>query len=223
MGIYPLEPNYTLSNWYDYQGAYDLWAGTDLMLDLTRQIIESDNYIFQGVAFPTGSDIFIPANSSFSGSINLIPYSYIISLTGWSANANQFTLRIYDKGAQTDVYAKQFAWYPTVISNMTGQPLEGVNLLQNDRDKPFGPYFFRDPLVVLPPGALQIQLTNVATGPLLTDEPLLSQVQMFFNVAVPKNTVSMQMQNLQTVNDPTGTRTIQGSPADAMGLLFGGG
>ena len=208
MGLYALDRPYSLATWYEQNGAYDLWSGTDLLLDLTRYILDSDAYIFRGVGFPKGEDVNIAEGQTFSGTLNLIPYSYVLSVTGWSANDNQFTVRIYDKGAQTDVYARQFGWFPSVISNMTGQSNNGEVILNNDIDNPFGPYFFRDPLIILPPGVLQIQITNVATSPSLQR---LGICQMFFNVAVPKNTVAMSNRALVTATDPTGTQTLQGA------------
>src|SRR5215469_11140848 len=199
MGLYALENKYDLSTWYENNGAYDTWTGPDLMLDLTREILASDAYFFQGIAFPKGRDISLLPGQTFSGTLNLIPYSYIVSLTGFTGNGNQFTFRIYDKGAQTDVYQRQFAWFPTVISNMVGSFNNGAAIIANDRDKPFGPYFFRDPLIVLPPGVLQIQITNVAApNTIFTETPAENTVQMFFGVAVPKTTVSLQNRKVLT-------------------------
>lgn len=219
MGLYPIEPTYSVSTWYDYQGMADLWTGTDLQLDLTRHIINSDAYFFQGIAFPKGStDVLVPPGSTFTGTINLVPYSYVISVTAFVANGNQFTIRIYDKGALTDVYAKQFAWSPTVVSNMTGSFNEGQVIFQGDQNKPFGPYFFRSPLIVLPPGVLQISLTNVGIAPILQN---IQFIQLFFNIAVPKNTSSMQNQAIETNQDPTGTQSL--GAAGAAVNIFGGG
>ena len=220
MGLYPIEPQYDLSTWYDYAGMNDLWTGTDLQLDLTRYIINSGAYVFQGIAFPKGNDIMIPEATTFSGTVNLLPYSYIVSLTAWSGNGGQFTIRIYDKGAQSDIYYSQFAWYPTVASNMTGTFNEGLPIIQNDKDKPYGPYFFRDPLIVLPPGVLQIQLTNVATEPVTPPFGFPPFFQLFFNVAVPKNTQTMQSQAMQTATDQTGTQSL--GAAGAITTVVGG-
>lgn len=205
MGLYTLQEPYSLATWYNYQGAYDLNAGTDLLLDLSRNILESDAYIYQGRAFPKGSDCNIGYNQTFSGTLNLTPYSYLVALTGFTRNSNQFTLRIYDKGAQADVYYGQFAWYPTVISNMTGQFNNGDFIVNRDRDKPFGPYFFRDPLIMLPPGVLQVQVTNVEVDP---SSPTF--MQMLFHLAVPKSTVSLNNRRVQTASDPTGLETVMG-------------
>lgn len=222
MGLYAVDSNYDLSTWYENSGAFDLWTGTDLMLDLARHILTSDAYIFQGIAFPKGDDVNLMAGQTFSGSLNLIPYSYVLNLAGFSANVNQFTVRIYDKGAQTDVYQKQFAWFPTVTGNMQGTFNEGIPLHQNEQNRPFGPYWFRDPLIILPPGVLQIQLTNVApvnsqfgSGP---GQALVNLVQMFFGIAVPKNTLSLQNRAVEHSTDQTGLQTLQG----VSNLLLGG-
>ena len=95
MGLYSLDEQYGVETWYEYQGAYDLWAGTDLLLDQIRHLIASDNYVCQYVAFPKGTDVEIDFQGTFSGSLNLIPYSYIFGLTGYSQNNNKYTLRIY--------------------------------------------------------------------------------------------------------------------------------
>lgn len=207
MSVYNLQDPYSLSSWYENQGAYDVNVGTDLLLDQTRQILESDAYLFQGVSFPKGRDIFLDPGQSFSGSLNLTAYSYIVSLTGFSGNGNQFTLRIYDKGAQADLYYGQFAWFPTVISNMEGGFNMGVPLPIRTADQPFGPYFFRDPLIVLPPGVLQIQITNVSTDPSFGQ----GVMQMLFGVAVPKSTVSMQSRKVTTPTDQSGLASLVGA------------
>ena len=213
MGIYNLQDPYSLSTWYDVNGMYDLNAGTDMQLDLTRHILDSDAYMFKGVTFPKGDDIYIPSQQSFSGTINLIPYSYILGLTGWSGNANAFTLRIYDRGAQTDLFYGQFSWYPTVLSNMQGGPNMVTSINQGVQNKPFTPHFFRSPLVVLPPGILQLQLTNVANPDFFQG----GIAQLLFMLAVPKSTVSMANQKILTAQDPTGVKSSQGT--DLLSLV----
>lgn len=220
MGLYAID-QYSASSWYDAIGAYDLSTGTDLLLDQTRYIIESDAYVFRGHTFPKSDDINLQVGQTFSGTLNLIPYSYIISLTGFTDNENQFVVRIFDKGAQTDVYQKQFGWFPAVVSNMQGlgQSNVGQQFSRNFPNQPFGPYFFRDPLIVLPPGVLQIQVTNVFGTNNVIPTSGASQVQLFFNVAVPKNTISYLNRKVLTSNDQTGTQTIQGDFAVIQQVL----
>lgn len=207
MGLYALDETYGLETWYDYSGAFDLWAGTDLLLDQSRHILASDAYVFQGIAFPKGTDVEIDYQGTFSGSLNLIPYSYILGLTGFSGDKLQYNLRVYDKGAQTDLYYGQFAWYPTVMGTMQqSNNTPGHPLSTGDQDVPFGPYFFRDPLIVLPPGNLQVQITNSTPARLVIGS--MEIVQLMFLVAAPKNTVSLNTRKVQTASDPSGLQSI---------------
>ena len=220
MGLYALDDTYSLSTWYENNGAYDLNTGTDLLLDQTRHILESDNYTCQLISFPKGAAISVPFAQSFNGSLNLVPYSYILGLNGFNSNMGQFTLRIYDKGAQTDLYYGQFAWFPTVIGGMQQQITTGGDTINlSDVDKPFGPYFFRAPWIVLPPGVLQIQVTNalpIQVNPGSTQE----FVQMLFLVAVPKNTATLNTRRVVTGQDQSGL----GLPSlSQLWNLLGGG
>lgn len=207
MGLYALAEEYGLQTWYDYNGAFDLWAGTDLLLDNSRQILDSDSYVFQGVSFPKGLDVEIDFQQTFSGSINLVPYSYVLGVTGFSQNLEQYTLRIYDKGAQTDLFYGQFAWFPTVVGPMQKQfSAVGEIISTQTLDIPFTPYWFRAPLIILPPGDLQIQLSNAA----LTFDPEVpvQRVQLMFLVAAPKTTTTMSTRKVQTATDQSGISSI---------------
>lgn len=199
MGLYALDENYGIETWYDYQGATDLWAGTDLLLEQSRHILASDSYVCQNIAFPKGIDTELAFQGTFSGSLNLIPYSYVIGLNGYTQTGYPYTLRIYDKGAQTDLYYGQFAWGATVTGRMPYLP-NG-----EDPDVPFGPYLFRDPLIVLPPGNLQIQITNASPQ---AAPGVIDDFQLLFMVAVPKNTVSLNTRKVQTSSDPSGIQSI---------------
>lgn len=211
MGLYALDENYSVATWYDYQGAYDLHAGTDLLLDQARHILDSDAYVFQGVSFPKGTDTEIEYQQTFSGSLNLIPYSYVLGLNGFSRNNGQYTLRVYDKGAQTDLYYGQFAWYPTVLGTMQEQFYaagEYINLMTPDI--PFGPYWFRSPFIVLPPGILQIQVTNaqIAPDPILPPLNPKQNVQLLFLIAAPKNTITLSTRKVEHAADPSGLQSL---------------
>lgn len=215
MGLYALDETYGLETWYDYNGANDLWAGTDLLLDQSRHILASDAYVFQGIAFPKGTDVEIDYQGTFSGSLNLVPYSYILGLTGFSGDGLQYNLRIYDKGAQTDLYYGQFAWYPTVMGTMQqSNNTPGHFLSSGEQNVPFGAYYFRDPLIVLPPGNIQIQITN--STPQRFPTGAMEIVQLLFLVAAPKNTVTLSTRRVQTSSDPSGLQSI-GALANIIG------
>lgn len=209
MGLYALDEQYTVATWYDYQGANDLWVGTDLMLDLSRHIINSDAYVFQGIAFPKGTDTQFGFQGTFSGSLNLIPYSYIVGLNGYTVDQIPFNVRLYDKGAQTDLYYGQFGWYPTICGSMQygSEDQTGGDVLTTP-DRPFGTYFFRDPLIVLPPGTLQIQITNASPVDFPSTAAFQQQTQLLFLVAAPKNTQTLSTQRVQTASDQTGVQSL---------------
>lgn len=212
MGLYAIDETYSLATWYENSGAFDLNTGTDLLLDLTREILNSDNYVCQLVAFPKAQDIVFANQQSFSGSLNLVPYSFVVGLCGFNDAANQFTLRIYDKGAQTDLYYGQFAWFPSVIGIGQDQVSTNPTSILSDKDKPFGPYFFRAPWIILPPGVLQIQITNVSpnsVGPV--------DSQLLFMTAVPKTTVTLANRRVVTGRDQTGLETLIGSLSNLVG------
>lgn len=215
MGLYALDENYSVATWYNYQGAYDLNAGTDLLLEQARHILESDAYVFQGVAWPKGTDTEIDYQQTLSGSLNLIPYSYVVGVNGFSWNLGQYTLRIYDKGGQADLYYRQMAWYPTVLGTMQQQhSASGEYIKLEATDIPFGPYFFRSPLIVLPPGILQVQLTNAQLNPDPAGQ-LGQLVQMLFLIATPKTTTSLDNRKIVHSADPSGLQSL-----DAVATLL---
>ena len=128
-------------------------------------------------------------------------------MNGFSQNLGQYTLRIYDKGAQTDLYYGQFAWYPTVIGTMQKQVSAVGDFINTQTlDIPFGPYFFRAPLIVLPPGDLQIQITNAI--PIFQPVLPVQRVQLTFLVAAPKTTTTLSTRKVQSPTDQTGLQSI---------------
>lgn len=212
MGSYLISDNYSLATWYENSGAFDLNTGTDLLLDLTRDILNSDNYVCQLIAFPKGQDVvFTASGQSFSGSLNLVPYSFIIGLTGYNNARDQFSVRIYDKGAQTDLYYGQFALFPTVAGSVQDELAGPVQYLPvTTRDFPFGPYFFRAPWIVVPPGILQISITNSINAIELVGSTSPFFLQMLFLVAVPKTSETLNNRRIVSSTDQTGLQSLLG-------------
>lgn len=212
MGSYLISDNYSLATWYENTGAFDLNTGTDLLLDLTRDILASDNYVCQLVAFPKGQDVvFTASGQSFSGSLNLVPYSYIVGLMGYNNARDQFNIRIYDKGAQTDLYYGQFALFPTV-AGIGQDELIGPDqyFTASSRDIPFGPYFFRAPWIIVPPGILQIQVTNSVNAIELVGGTSPFFLQMLFLVAVPKTSETLNNRRVISSTDQSGLQSLLG-------------
>ena len=141
-------------------------------------------------------------------------------MTGWSGNGNQFTVRIFDKGGNTDLYYGQYAWYPTVISNMIGTFSEGQPQRQEFQNMPFGPYFFRAPMIILVPGVLQVQITNVEQ---IMPTPLgINKIQILFSVAVPRNSITQLNTNVGTSSPQTYAQSLSPLVSTAAGVLTGG-
>src|SRR4051812_13968037 len=77
---------YTLGRWLDTLGAYNNSPGRDMDLDLSREIVESNNYFYQGIPYPVipeGQLYSVVAYETVTGSISVPPYSYLVSLTGY--------------------------------------------------------------------------------------------------------------------------------------------
>ncbi len=86
-----------------------------------------------------------------------------------------FRYRIYDKGAKLDVMIDtQFAQNTSTIGVMAN--LAAPNTQTN---VPIGPNFLATPYVVLKPGALQLEVTNLSN--------LDCAIQIFLHFAVPVN------------------------------------
>lgn len=172
------------SAYLDALPAYNLNAGVDTMLDLAREILTVDNYYFLGVAFPTGTDILIPANGTFVGNVSVEPLSYVTMITGFSDQPSGFKLRIYDKGAKADIIDRQFISSRNIASQM-----EGVFPGVTPADTPFGPYMLISPFIVLNPGSLQIEITNLSL--------LAANIQILLGCAIPVTDRSINIKDIQ--------------------------
>lgn len=168
-------PNDVPSDYLNKLTGYDANAGVDTLLDVTRDIWDSENYYFLGVPFPTGPDIFFNApgtgfvNQTFSGDIQVPPFSILTKITYFSqqpetdggqnpAGNRPFKIRIYDSGAKNDMIHKQFTLVPNVASAMRGTRT-GVILPRNDE---FGPYYLLELMTIMPPGSLHVEITDLS-------------------------------------------------------------
>lgn len=178
-----LEINYPQA-YLDSLPAYNCHAGVDSMLDLAREIIDSDGYYWQGVAFPTGSNILIPAQGTYVGNVSVEPLSYIIAITGYSNQPEGFKIRIYDKGAKADIIDKQFIYSTMLASNM--QMLLGGTAYENVAT---GPYLLTSPLIILNPGSLQIEITNLSVSD--------AMIQIMLSCAFPVTDRSINIKDIK--------------------------
>lgn len=172
--------------------AYTANEGTDRALDQARVLIESGMYYMQGVPFPGASDTIIGARDTFGGVITVPSLCYVVSITGDSFNAEDpsnatgaigFKFRIYDKGAKLDsIINGQFIKETSVAPAMNNDPAT-FNLV------PIGPYMLMSPFVILHPGSLQMEVTNLSS--------FSCQVQLMLGLAVPINPTSTSEQILK--------------------------
>jgi len=167
---------------------YDMGFGPSSLLDISREIWDADNYYAMVVPFPTGNDCFLNQAGSgfvfqtFGGDITIPPFSWLTKIShfhntlengNFTGTQGPFKLRVYDKGGKVDMIHRQFAWMSNVSSDMI--PPGGIGTI-ND---PFGPYYLMEPKVLMPPGTLHVEITDMSGQPCF--------VQVAFMFAVPRS------------------------------------
>jgi hypothetical protein len=158
--------------------AYNLNAGVDSLLDQSREIQESGKFYYLGVPFPPAQNIEFDPYESMQGSVNIQPYSFLVSISAYSSNAAGFQFSVYDKGAKTYIFQPtQYGQDRIIASNLSiTYPNNNVSSTIENPD-PNGPYFLTSPLIVLPPGAFQIEMTSMAS--------VNNSCQILFGFAIP--------------------------------------
>ena len=183
------------SEYLDTLQGYNITYQQDELLNIARRVWDADNYYPMIVPFPgKPNDLFNATNSgyvlqTFSGVVTVPAFSVLVKMTAYAGpdpdHPTLFKLRIYDKGGNVDLVYKQFSLADNICGKMTGQ-LTGQFEPQDD---PFGPSYLLDNAFVMPPGALQVEITDLS-GVANTR----IQIAMFF--AVPKNSQSLGMQQI---------------------------
>lgn len=182
-GFYNPNTPYSKNTYLDNLAAYGLNQGLDQLLDTARQIQESENYYWLGIPFPGAADAQIPALGTFSGTLTVPSLAYVLGLTAASIVVSDgsisppgFKFRIYDKGGKIDTFInaqyindRQFAPAMNPVAGAVGANFQ----------PPSGPLFLSSPMVVLEPGALQVEITNLNNVPVWC--------QLFFSLCVPVN------------------------------------
>ncbi len=158
---------YRNTDWLDSLPAYDHSAAVDVWLDTLRAIQKSTNYYWQGRALPQGVNMVLPVLGSYEDHISVEPGTYITAINAYTQQAPGFEFQVFDEGAQTYLYSRKF-----VYNTMAGQMVAAAGVT------PFGPHFVPGPLVVLDPGLLTLQFTNL-------DPVNTNRVQVFLALAVP--------------------------------------
>lgn len=166
---YELEATTTL----DRLPGYDTSHGASALLELARKVQLSENYFYQGIPSPRGNEWQLAGLASFEDRVTVDAGSYLMSICGASyavadlTLAQPFKVQMFDVGAKTSLFSRTFALGTTFCGEL-GDSTAAL---------PLGPYYLMGPLVVLYPGALNIQITNLSTIPCF--------IQMLLNFAVP--------------------------------------
>ncbi len=172
----------------DSLAAYDINGQTVQQLDLARLIEKAYAYQWRQFAFPRNGQETIPGRETFEGSITVDHYSYVVAIAGdafTNLNTNTrgagFKLQMFDKGAKTFLFERTFA-----KNGVFAQPLEALIAGQ-----PFGPKVFLAPFIILKPGILNIEITNL--------DPASQFIQLAFDIAVPVTDVSQNVMEMRGV------------------------
>ena len=184
---------YDLNTFLDNLGVYSLTEESSKILDIARELTLSKKYYFLGVPYPVSHDVFFDNRATFSGNITIPALSYLLAISGdsfFSTNQGEevsdkltrnnfgFKFRMYDKGGKIDtVINTQFAGNTTNLGVMAN--LAAPN---TQNDVPIGPLFLNTPMVILEPGSLQIEITNLANRP--------CYIQILLQLCVPINRTS---------------------------------
>lgn len=160
---------------------YDTCEGLDSQLDQARELILSNNYYYQGVpvpVIPDGQLWSIDSYATFSGTVTVPAYTFLVALTHYTNQPEGFKIKIYDKGAKTDIFYNGFAKDVTASSPMgvTG-PIVGTSSQVKEIQQALAPRWITSPMIVLPPGTLQIEIVNLS--------PNQNLIQVCFHFAIP--------------------------------------
>jgi hypothetical protein len=166
-----------LSDYLNYLPGYDLSDSASEVLEVARQIIDSENYFMRGYVFPINGVDTLGGLDTFEGELAIPSHSVIISMTGFSSQAAGFKIQFYENGSRQLLFGRTYGTGSTVLGSYAS----------NSLDNPIGPAWLTSPLIVIPPGKLNGQVTNLASTSAL--------IQVYLQVAVPitKETLSQNV------------------------------
>lgn len=177
-------------------GQYSSCEGTDIMLDLMREIQLSGNYQWYGLVFPGQGNTTIGPQQTANGTVQVPAGSYVTGITHFNdpiVNPEGYKIKIYDKGTKASIFYGDYALERTISSNMqviygvgdTNPPTDpGMN-----SDDPFGPNLLLSPFIITPPGVLGWEIVNLSVA--------AAQIQVLLSCAVPINSQSTGLKLVQ--------------------------
>jgi hypothetical protein len=168
------------NEWLNNLPAYNCNHGVDTMLDLMREIQESGNYYYQGLAFPNLTmQPTVPALGTINGVVVISAGSYVTGISGIAQSGadttdlnDGFNLRLYDKGSKADVF------YPGYAQNKTVSGFFGTT-----ENIPTGSFLLKEPFIITGPGVLGWEIVNRSSTAL--------RIQVLIDCAVPINAKSI--------------------------------
>lgn len=166
---------YSIVEIYNQLVAYQSWGGLDEMLDLSKLIIESDNYIWAAEGVPDHGSIMFDPGVTLSGGIAVPPGTFVTSVQGYNQGPG-FNLKIFDKGTTASLFYTDYIRNGPMVSNM--------QLSVPGENTPFGPGLLSSPFIVTPPGQIGWEITNADTA-----NP--QQIQILICMAQPITAVTI--------------------------------
>lgn len=150
--------------------AYDSNSGVDKLLDIARVIQQCPNdYVWRGLVFPKPADATLLALASYEDQIPVEAGSYIVGINGYSNQSEGFEFQIYDEGARTNLFGKKLGKNGITTAELVVPAVGDFNLpCQN---------WLLSPLVILNPGQLNLQITNLSVN--------TAYIQVLLSIAVP--------------------------------------
>jgi hypothetical protein len=161
---------------------YNTCEGLDSQLDLARTLILSEDFFYQAFPFPVipeGQTFSIAAFGTASGTIAIPPNSFLWGITHFTNQPEGFQVSVYDKGAKVDLFYNKFV-KDVVASSPMGVSGPNPSTISTQEKEIFaaqGPRFMVSPTIILPPGAIQVEMTNLSSSDNLC--------QICFHFAVP--------------------------------------
>jgi hypothetical protein len=182
-----IDAPYSSIQFIDNMVVYATCKGCDEMLDLVREIQESGNYYWQGLAFPMQGGTTFTSQQTKNGTVQIPPGTYITSISYFNDTAPGFKFKIYDKGTKASIFYGDYCKSSLVSSDMQIQSNPADVFVPSDpgmnSDDPFGPGYLMSPFIITDPGVLGWEIVNMATAN--------ATIQVLMACAVPINSTSI--------------------------------
>jgi hypothetical protein len=159
-----------LCEWLYAQPCWDSSPGSLAMLSLLAKLEETnegpDYYFHGGVAPKQYLQSGIPGLVNVSDEFSLPEGTIIWGIGAYSDQPQGLKLQVFERGSQQNLFGRTYG-------------KDGVVTGQNDNSltTPNGIAILPDPIFVIPPGQIQIQIANLAQD--------TAMIQVFFACAVP--------------------------------------